>query len=135
MEMSDDRVTAVGSGCHVTCDVPLLRKADTVTRRDMGSVTRHAGCHAQRHAPASSLPARVKLAVRGQTCSRGNRGRESRGARAMADRSDAQHRRQKTAVPGLKPNRERQRALSEWRYGVIYADPPWRFEPYSVKAN
>ena len=25
----------------------------------------------------------------------------------------------------------RQRALPEKRYGVIYADPPWRFEPYS----
>ena len=25
----------------------------------------------------------------------------------------------------------RQRALLERRYGVIYADPPWRFEPYS----
>ena len=26
---------------------------------------------------------------------------------------------------------ERQRALPEKRYGVILADPPWRFEPYS----
>jgi N6-adenosine-specific RNA methylase IME4 len=26
---------------------------------------------------------------------------------------------------------ERQRALPDKRYGVIYADPPWRFEPYS----
>ena len=26
---------------------------------------------------------------------------------------------------------ERQRALPDRRYGVIYADPPWRFEPYS----
>ena len=25
----------------------------------------------------------------------------------------------------------RQRALPDKRYGVIYADPPWRFEPYS----
>jgi N6-adenosine-specific RNA methylase IME4 len=25
----------------------------------------------------------------------------------------------------------RQRALPQKRYGVIYADPPWRFEPYS----
>jgi N6-adenosine-specific RNA methylase IME4 len=25
----------------------------------------------------------------------------------------------------------RQRALPEKRYGVIYADPPWKFEPYS----
>ena len=25
----------------------------------------------------------------------------------------------------------RQRALPVKRYGVIYADPPWRFEPYS----
>jgi hypothetical protein len=25
----------------------------------------------------------------------------------------------------------RQRALPHKRYGVIYADPPWRFEPYS----
>lgn len=33
------------SGCHVTRDVPLLRKADTVTLRDMGSVTRHARGH------------------------------------------------------------------------------------------
>jgi hypothetical protein len=29
----------------------------------------------------------------------------------------------------------RQRALPERRHAVIYADPPWRFEPYSVKAN
>jgi hypothetical protein len=34
-----------GSGCHVTRDVPLLRKADTVTLRDMDSVTRHARGH------------------------------------------------------------------------------------------
>jgi N6-adenosine-specific RNA methylase IME4 len=27
--------------------------------------------------------------------------------------------------------RERQRALPDRRYGVILADPPWRFEPYS----
>jgi hypothetical protein len=33
------------SGCHVTRDVPLLRKADTVTLRDMDSVTRHARGH------------------------------------------------------------------------------------------
>jgi N6-adenosine-specific RNA methylase IME4 len=26
---------------------------------------------------------------------------------------------------------ERQRALPDQRYGVILADPPWRFEPYS----
>jgi N6-adenosine-specific RNA methylase IME4 len=26
---------------------------------------------------------------------------------------------------------ERQRALPDKRYGVILADPPWRFEPYS----
>jgi N6-adenosine-specific RNA methylase IME4 len=26
---------------------------------------------------------------------------------------------------------ERQRALPEKRYGVILANPPWRFEPYS----
>ena len=26
----------------------------------------------------------------------------------------------------------RQRALPDKRYGVIYADPPWRFKPYSV---
>ena len=25
----------------------------------------------------------------------------------------------------------RQRALPDKRYGVIYADPPWRFQPYS----
>ena len=25
----------------------------------------------------------------------------------------------------------RQRALPDKRYGVVYADPPWRFEPYS----
>ena len=25
----------------------------------------------------------------------------------------------------------RQRALPDKRYGVIYAGPPWRFEPYS----
>ncbi len=25
----------------------------------------------------------------------------------------------------------KQRALPDKRYGVIYADPPWRFEPYS----
>jgi hypothetical protein len=29
----------------------------------------------------------------------------------------------------------RRRVLPDKRYGVIYADPPWRFEPYSVKAN
>jgi hypothetical protein len=34
-----------GPGCHVTRDVPLLRKADTVTLRDMDSVTRHARGH------------------------------------------------------------------------------------------
>jgi hypothetical protein len=26
---------------------------------------------------------------------------------------------------------ERQRALPDKCFGVIYADPPWRFEPYS----
>ena len=26
---------------------------------------------------------------------------------------------------------KRQRALPDKRFGVIYADPPWRFEPYS----
>ena len=42
----------------------------------------------------------------------------------------ARPRKRRTGL-GSRPSWERQRALPQKRYGVVYADPPWRFEPYS----
>jgi N6-adenosine-specific RNA methylase IME4 len=61
----------------------------------------------------------------------GGGGQKKSGSKeAMSDRSKIAEKRARRARLESELG-ARQRALPDKRYGVIYADPPWRFEPYS----
>jgi N6-adenosine-specific RNA methylase IME4 len=63
-------------------------------------------------------------------CFQGGGGRKKEGEGAMTDRAKIAEKMARRAWLEAELG-ARQRALPDKRYGVIYADPPWRFEPYS----